>query len=183
MIKMDGVLHSSQVDFNYCCLLIKEYSILDSAQIYALLKRAGQLPRRRRQYIEKSLTARGFALRITDGDRSYLARSPGLTPTGKYRAQIICFWVLLDYIDKVDSHFSAGMFNRITLEIGGRNYGIMYVKKGQERLCSANMRAGGENRYFVIVEDVSQIPLIKGDKIHTFAIVSAQGKVEYYAIE
>jgi hypothetical protein len=180
---MDGVLHSSQVDFDYCCRLIKEYAILDSAQVFALMIRAWQLSKHRMEYIAKSLCARGYALKVVEGDRSYLARSPGIMPTGKYRAQITCFWVLLDYIDKVDSHFAAGMFSRITLEIGGRNYGIMYVKAGQERLCNANMRSGGENRFFVVVEDVSQIPLIKGDNIHTFATVSEQGKVEYFALE
>ena len=180
---MDGVLHSSQVDFDYCCLLIREYSILDAAQVYALMKRAGQLSRRRRLYIAKSLCARGYALKLVEGDRSYFARCPGLTPTGKYRAQITCFWLLLDYIDKVDSHNAVGTFNRISLEIDGRSYGVMLVKRGQERLCNANIKAGGDIRYFVIVEDVSQIPMINMDKVHTFATVSEHGQVEYYAIE
>lgn len=180
---MDGVLYSSQVDLEYCRRLVKEYSVLDCAQIYALMKRVGQLPKRRRQYIAKSLCARGFALKIAEGDRSYFIRGPGLFPKGKYRTQIICFWVLLDYIDRVDSHHAAGMFSRISLEIDGRAYGIMYVKQGQERLCNANIRSGSDTRYFVIVEDIAQIPLIKGDKIHSFATVSEKGEVEYYAAE
>ncbi len=182
-MKMDGVMHGSQVDLEYCYRLIYEYSILDSAQLFVLMKRAGALTKRQRHHVGKSLQARGLALKTTSDGRNYFAKGPGLSPNGKFRAQIICFWVLLDYIDKVDSHNAVGMFNRISLEIDGRSYGIMYVKKGHERLCNANMRAGGETRYFVVVEDVSQMPLIKGDKIHTFATVSAQGKVEYYLME
>lgn len=180
---MDGVLHGSQVDLEYCYRLIQEYSILDSAQLFVLMKRADYLNKRQRHHIGKSLQARGLALKTARDGRNYFAKGPGLSPTGKFRAQIVCFWVLLDYIGRVDSHHATGMFSRITMEIDGRDYNIVYVKKGHERLCNANMRAGGDTRYFVVVEDVAQIPLIKGDKIHTFATVSDTGRVEYYSLE
>ena len=178
---MDGVLHSSQIDLDYCRLLIQEYTILDSAQLFVLMKKSEQLTKRRRHYIGKSLHKRGLALFTTHGGRKYYAKGPGASPTGKYMAQIICFWVLLDYICKVDKHYATGTFSRISMEIDGRDYDIVYVQKGQERLCNANMRSGGDVRYFVVVEDVSQIPFIKNDKIHTFATVSGEGRIEYYS--
>ena len=177
---MDGVLHTSQIDMEYCLELIREYSVLDSAQLFVLMKKAPHINKRRRHYIGKSLYARGFARTITYGGRRYYTASPGILPTGKFKAQIVCFWVLLDYICRVDKHGATGTFSRIYMEIDGRDYDIVYVEKGQERLCNANMRAGGDVRYFVVVEDAAQIPLIKGDKIHTFATVTEQGKVDYY---
>lgn len=181
MESMDGVLHCSQIDLDYCCQLIQEYSILDSAQLFVLMKKSDRLSKRQRHSIGKNLYQRGFALQIIYGGRKYYAKSPGIDPTGKYRLQIICFWVLLDYICKVDKHYATGTFSRISMEIDDRDYDIVYVKKGQERLCNSNMRSGGDVKYFVVVEDVKQIPLIKGDKIHTFATVSAKGQVEYYS--
>lgn len=181
---MEGVLKGSHVDFEYCSRLIREYSVLDCAQLFVLMKKSGQLNKRQRHYIGKSLCDRSRALRITLGDRKYYAKGPGISPDkGKFRAQIICFWVLLDYIFKVDSHSATGTFSRISMEIDGRDYDIVYVKKNQEKLCNANMKRGGDTRYFVIVEDTSQIPLLKGDKIHTFATVSETGGVEYYSME
>jgi len=177
---MDGVLHSSHANLGYCCNLIQEYGILDTAQLYTLLKRAGQLEKRQRNNIVNGLYVRGFARRITLGSRSYYIKGPGITPIGKHHAQIVCFWVLLDYIHRVDSHHATGTYSRISMEIDGRDYDIVYVKNGEERLCNANMRAGDVLRYFVVVEGVSQIPLIKGDNVHTFATVSEQGKVEYF---
>jgi len=178
---LDGVLHSSYVDLQYLCRLIHEYGMLDSAQLYVLLKRYGETGKNERHAIVKSLHERGYARWVSHGDRSYYISGPGITLTGKRKFQIICFWVLLDYIHKVDSHHATGTFSRISMEINGRDYDIVYVEIGQERLCNANMRAGGDVRYFVVVEDVKQIPLIKGDKIHTFATVSAKGQVEYYS--
>ena len=178
---MDGVLHSSQIDLQYCFGLISEYKILDSAQLYALLKKEGQMSKNQRHYIVKSLQTRGLARQMSQGGRKYYVVAPGIAPTSKYKAQIICFWVLLEYIGKVDTHYATGTFSRIGVEIDGRDYAIVYVEKGQERLCNANMQAGGDVRYFVVVEAVEQIPLIVGDKIHTFATVSGEGKVEYYS--
>lgn len=177
---MDGVLHSYHADLGYCYRLIQEYEILDSAQLYTLLKRAGR-SKKERNHIVTGLYIRSLARRIALGARSYFVKGPGITPTGKHKAQIICFWVLLDYIHKVDSHHATGTYSRISMEIDGRDYDIVYVKEGEERLCNANMCAGGDVRYFVVVEDVSQIPLIKGDKVHTFATVSEQGKAEYFS--
>ena len=178
---MNGVLHPSQVDFSYCYQLLREYSILDSAQLFVLLKKADHLSKRRRHMIIKSLCDRGLAMKTERDGRFYYAKGPGIAPTGKFYAQIICFWVLIDYIFKVDSHHAVGMFTRITMEIAGRDYHIVYVQSGHERLCNANIRSGGDVRYFVVVEDADQIPLIKGDNIHTFATVSEKGAVEYFS--
>ena len=180
---MDGVLHESQINLDYCHRLILEYSVLDSAQLFVLMKNSKLLNKRQRHYIGKSLSARGLALKITQNGRNYFAKAPGISPTGKYHAQILCFWVLLDYIGKVDCHTATGTFSRISMEIEGRDYDIVYVKKGQERLCNANIARGGDTRYFVVVEEAEQIPFIKGKHIHSFATVSETGHVQYFSKE
>ena len=180
---MDGVLHNSQVDLDFCRRLIQEYGVLDSAQLFVLMKKTKMLNKRQRYHIGKKLLLHAYARKITQNGRNYYTRAPGLLPIGKYRAQIVCFWVLLDYIDKVDKHSATGTFSRISMEIGGRDYDIVYVEKGQERLCNANIKCGGDTRYFVVVEDAAQIPLIKGERIHSFATVSEAGQVEYYLSE
>ena len=93
---------------------------------------------------------------------------------------IICFWILLDYIGKADRHYATGTFTRISMEIGDKDYSIVHVPVGAEKLCSSNIAKAGETRYFVVVDDVSQIPLIKGEKIHSFATVSKTGRIQYY---
>lgn len=178
---MEGILHESQNLSEYCWQLLLEYSVLDTAQIFGLLKQNGVKSKRERERIARSLRHRGLTRRLTIGDRTYYTKNPQIKPTGKYMAQIRCFWILLQYIGRVDSHHAAGTFSRITMEIDGRDYDIVYVPEGAERLCLSHIRRGGDTRYFVVVEDVSQIPLLQSEKIHTYATVSEQGEVEYYA--
>ncbi len=99
---------------------------------------------------------------------------------GRYYEQIKCFWILLDYIDKVSRHFATGTFSRISMETGAKDYSIVHVAPGLERRCNSHMAQGGDTRYFVVVDDPAQIPLIKGDRIHTFATVSKTGQTQYY---
>lgn len=178
---MEGVSHSSCVTLEYCCRLIREYSALDCAQIFTLMKKYGGIADRQRRNIEKAMCVRQFARKFTYAERSYFVGYPNINvKKGRYREQIICFWILLDYIDKADNHYATGTFSRISMEIGNRDYDIVHVSKGCERLCISHMNQGGETRYFVVVDDIEQIPLIHGDKIHTFATVSKTGTIQYY---
>ena len=178
---MDGVLHPSCVTFDYCCLLIREYVVLDCAQLFTLLKKHSEIPDTQRRKIELAICGRKYARKIRYADRTYLVAGPKVSLNkGRYKEQIICFWVLLDYIDKVDRHYATGTFSRISMEIGEKDYSIVHVSPGLERLCNSHMEQGGETRYFVIVDDPAQIPLIQGDRIHTFATVSKTGQIQYY---
>lgn len=178
---MEGILHPSHASMEYCAKLIREYSILDCAQVYLLLKKCGGLSKKARFGEVKKLCRLRHAMPVSHGGRNYLAGGPRLRPEGRYLAQILCFWILLDYIDKVDSHYAKGTYSRVSLEFEGRDYDILYVERGYERLCMNNMEQGGKTRFFVVVENVEQIPLIKGEKIHTFATVNERGGIQYYA--
>lgn len=179
---MLGIRQPSDVTLEYCCALMMEYTALDCAQVFTLLKKYGQIPDKQRLNIVKAMCAQKYAQKITVGDRSCLIRHPRVQVAGRLMQQIRCFWVLLDYLDRVDRHFAAGTpSSLISMEIGGRDYSILYCERGKERMCNYQMERGGETRYFVVVEDAAQIPLVKGGRIHAFASLDEKNTVHYYA--
>lgn len=180
---MDGIFHESQDFLDYCWQLLLEYSILDSAQLFGILKIHGKLKKRAREKLMRQIRHRGLTRRMEIGNRIYFAKHPQIKPEGRYMAQIRCFWVLLQYIDRVDSHHAASTFRGISMEIEGRDYDIVYVPKGAEKLCNVQKRRGGDLRYFIVVEDMSQIPLIEAEKVHSYATVSDEGQVDFYTAE
>lgn len=176
---MLGIHQPSEATLEYCCSLIAEYTALDCAQVLTLLKRYGGLSRRDRNRIAK-LMCQSHARKMESGGRSYFVRRP-LKIEGRLFQQIRCFWVLLDYLDRVDHHCAANTASSlISMEIGGRDYSILSVPKGKERACSYSMERGGSTRYFILVEDLEQIPLIRGTQIHAFALLDEKNTVHYY---
>ncbi len=179
---MLGIRQPSDAGLEYCAALITEYTALDCAQVLTLLKRYGGLSRRDRNHIAK-LLCQGHAKRIEAGERSYFVRRP-LRVEGRLLWQVRCFWVLLDYLDRVDRHCAANTPSSfISMEISGRDYSILYVPRGKEQAYSYAMERGGKTRYFVMVEDLAQIPLIRGAQIHAFALLDERNTVRYYAAE
>lgn len=179
---MLGIRQPSDAGLEYCAALMTEYTALDCAQVLTLLKRYGGLSRHDRNHIVK-LLCQGHAKKVETGERSYLVRRP-LRVEGPLLWQVRCFWVLLDYLDRVDHHCAANTpSGLISMEIGGRDYSVLYVPKGKERMCSYSMERGGKIRYFVVVEDLAQIPLIRGTQIHAFALLDERNTVRYYAAE
>ena len=179
---MLGIRQPSDAGLEYCAALITEYTALDCAQILTLLKRYGGLSRRDRNHVAR-LLCQGRAKRIEAGERSYFVRRP-LRVEGRLLWQVRCFWVLLDYLDRVDRHCAANTPSSfISMEIGSRDYSVLYVPKGKERAACYSMERGGKTRYFVMVEDLAQIPLIRGTQIHAFALLDERNTVRYYAAE
>lgn len=130
----------------------------------------------------KTLCQEYYAARIAFEGRTYFVRHPKIQIKGRLRQQIRCFWVLLDYLDRVDRHYASGTpSSLISMEIDGRDYSILYAERGKERMCSYQMAQGGATRYFVVVEDTAQIPLIKGEQIHAFALLDERNSVKYYS--
>lgn len=90
--------------------------------------------------------------------------------------------MLLDYIDKVDRHFATGTpGSLISMEIEGRDYSILYAQLGKEKMCSYLMEQSGLTRYFIVVENLAQIPLIKGGQIHAFVLLDEKNTLHYYS--
>jgi len=178
---LDGVFHPSQVTEEYVARLLREYSALDCAQVFTLIKRHGGITAKNvKKRFENELIHQHFVRKVEYADRRYFMKHPNVRIKGRIKEQIICFWILLDYIGKADRHYATGTFTRISMEIGDKDYSIVHVPVGAEKLCSSNIAKAGETRYFVVVDDISQIPLIKGENIHSFATVSKTGRIQYY---
>lgn len=180
---MLGIGQASEVTLEYCRTLMVEYGALDSAQLFTLLKKYGQIPDKQRLQISKTLCREQCARRISFEGRSYFVRHPKIRIRGRMQQQIRCFWVLLDYLDRADRHYATGTpSSLISMEIDGRDYSILYAERGKERMCCYQMSQGGTTRYFVVVEDIRQIPLIKGEQIHAFALLDERNTVKYYQV-
>ena len=170
------------VTLDYCCQLMMEYTALDSAQLYLLLKRFSPYSRKKRLQFCRALCRSQYARQMESEGRHYFILRPKIKIEGRLKQQVCCFWLLLDYIDKADRHFATGTPGcLISMEIAGRDYSILYAEQGKERLCSYLMEQGGTTRYFVLVENLSQIPLIKGGQIHAFAMLDEKNTIHYYS--
>lgn len=181
---MLGIRKPSDVTIEYCAMLMQEYRALDCAQVFTILKSYGQVGSRERKQIIRELCQRQYAIktRHTD-DRTYFIARKGIALKGLLYSQVLCFWVALGYLDKVDSHFAAGTpSSLISMVIGGRDYSIIHAPSGKERMCSYLMEKGGVTRYFILVDNISQIPLIKGDQIHAFATIDERRQVKFYTV-
>ena len=83
--------------------------------------------------------------------------------------------MLLDYIDKVDRHFVTGTpGSLISMEIEGRDYSILYAQPGKEKMS-------GRTRYFILVENLAQIQLIRGGHVHAFVLLDDKNTIHYYS--
>lgn len=177
---MDGALNPYEVTLEYCWQLIQEYSILQSAQLYVLLKKYGSLDKNKRHRLVRGLCRQWHIHEVSHNGIKYIANKPDIRPSGRYEKQIACFWVLLDYFSQAEKHYATGSFTRISMEITGQDYSFVYMDKGDERLCMANMDKSGSTKFIVVLEDISQISMIHSDKIRIFATVDEKGKVSYY---
>ena len=179
---MHGIKEPSDITLEYCCKLMLEYSALDSAQIFGILKDYGKISKTQRKQMMRQLCQLQYARIIHQDGRTYFIRRRNVKITGRIKAQIICFWVLLEYLDRVDNHYASGTASSIiSMEIAGRDYSIIYAEQGKESMCSYSMENGGVTRYFVVVDNATQIPLIKGNQIHAFVSISDDKKVQYYS--
>lgn len=178
---MLGIKEPSDVTLEYCCKLMLEYSALDSAQLFTIIKQYGEQSKSKRKQLVQQMRQMQYAYIVRKEDRIYYVRRRKIEIEGQIKAQVICFWVLLKYLNRVDRHHASGTPSSvISMEIEGRDYSIIYVEQGKELMCSYSMEKGGVTRYFVVVEDAAQIPLIKGDQIHAFVTVDEVRQVQFY---
>jgi len=178
-----GIKKPSDVTKEYCCALMVEYTVLDCAQIFTLIKRYSDVNHKQRLHIANAICREYYGQEIDFEGRPHYIRHKSIKIGSRFKQQIMCFWVLMDYLDRADKHYSSGTpSSLISMEIDGRDYSILYAAHGKEQMCSYSMEKGGVTRYFVIVEDVSQIPLIKGSQIHAFVTIDERKKIKYYSV-
>lgn len=94
-------------------------------------------------------------------------------------------WVLIDFIDKIQSHFACDFPVKISFFTEDEAYEIIHVPYEQEimmkRALSSDIQSNA--RRIVIVDSVEQIDKIDIPSITGFCTVSSDGTVEYYKLE
>ena len=98
---------------------------------------------------------------------------------------IAAFWVLLDFIDKVENHLPSDFPVKISFLADGELYEIIYAGYEQENLINHAFSINDEDttRRIAIVEKAEQIPKLQIPNTTGYCVVSKDGKVHYYKLE
>lgn len=99
---------------------------------------------------------------------------------------IAAFWVLLDFLDRVDYHVAGEYPVKISFFCtdGDGDYEIVYVAPGNEMMISralSMLKSNGSQR-IIVVNDTKQIPSIHVPDVAAFCTVSHNGNVSYYKL-
>lgn len=100
---------------------------------------------------------------------------------------ISAFWVLLDFLERVDYHTASDFPVSISFFTSeGDAYDIISIAPGQENTMNhALWYLKGEDlpRRLVVVESPDQIPKLKIANVAGFCTVASSGEVSYYHID
>ena len=92
------------------------------------------------------------------------------------------FWVLLDFIDKVEYHTSGIFPVLICFFVGGELYEIVHVPSGQEAMISVALTKTEKEptKRIVIIDYIEQTAQIAVPEAIGFCTVSDSGKIQYF---
>lgn len=96
------------------------------------------------------------------------------------------FWVLLDFLDRVEYHTASDFPAVISFFTEDDNFDIVVVPEGQENLIShALSYVDSENagKRLVVVDDPAQIPKLPISNVAGFCTVDTGGEVSYFQID
>ena len=158
--------------------VITTYKTLEEKQLYALFKGQDAVIKNLLSYFVKqrriyfnSGKARYSADEYRDGKPDY--------------GMIAAFWVLLDFIDKVDHHDAGDFPVKISFLANGELYEIVHVPYGQEHLMNHvfSEKDKSDSRRIILVDKQEQIKSIKIPNTTGFCTVDRDGRVRYYKLE
>lgn len=156
---------------------------MDASQLYTLLNRYGGVRQKNKRFrLVRELCRRKYVQFIRYEGEPYLSVRPDIQPVGRYRQQIECFWILLDYLGQVDEHEATGMAFPIRMRIQEREYDIGFVEQGAERYYAKEMSRGGDRKYILVVEDADMIPALQSDNIAAITTIGKKKAISYYTI-
>jgi hypothetical protein len=117
----------------------------------------------------------------------YNPASQRVSANDKYDAQadygmIAAFWVLIDFIDKVEYHTVGDFPVKISFFANEELYEIIHVPYEQETLIShaLSMEKQSGARRIVLIDEPEQIDNIDISNTAGFCTVSSDGAVSYY---
>jgi len=98
---------------------------------------------------------------------------------------ISAFWVLLDFLDKVEYHSPSDYPVQVAFFMNCELYEIIYVDDGREVLINHALSSKNppHMKRIIIVLDEKQISKINVDNTICFCIVGENGDVTYYNVE
>ena len=98
------------------------------------------------------------------------------------QALISAFWVLLDFIDRVEYHSTSRYPTKIIFYADATVYEIIYAGSGREALISflVTTRREDMSQYLVLVDSPDQIEELQTEAAIGYCSVTADGHVNYY---
>lgn len=174
-------MQGKQIDVAYLWKLVQEYEVLRKAQLFVFLKKMKEFSRNERYRIVKSLMEQIRIFPHEFDRKAYLSSRKLSNITSTQHKRIQCFWLLLDYMQSVDEHFSTGTYSRISMILNGKDYDILYVEAGEEKICLSHIEHNGKTDYIVVVEDNTQISNLTHPQIKAYATVTDIGEITYYS--
>ncbi len=98
-------------------------------------------------------------------------------------AMIAAFWVLLDFIGRIEFHTASDFPVKISFFSNEELYEIINVPYGQEALISHALSVKEDSRRIILVESQEQIESICIPGIAGFCSVDPDGTTRYYKLE
>ncbi|SHO45224.1 DUF5697 family protein [Anaerocolumna xylanovorans] len=96
---------------------------------------------------------------------------------------IAAFWVLLDFIARVEYHTASDFPVKISFFCDGEMYEIIHVPYGQEILIGHAVSCKEEARRIILVESPEQIETLHIPGVSGFCTVGSDGSTCYYKLE
>lgn len=98
---------------------------------------------------------------------------------------IQCFWVLLDFIDKVEFHLPGSYPVVISYFARQEIYEIVYIAEGEENIilyAFQTLLSDSLGKRIIVVERPEQIPNCMIPNTAGYCIVLESGEIEYYQV-
>ncbi|WP_326975356.1 DUF5697 family protein [Caproicibacter sp. BJN0012] len=115
-------------------------------------------------------------------DASRLSASPECDAAPDM-GMIAAFWVLLDFIDRVEYHTASDFPVKISFFCDGEMYEIVRIAFGQEVLITHALPKEDDARRIILVDCPKQIEVIHISGIAGFCTVDPDGATHYYKLE
>lgn len=106
-------------------------------------------------------------------------------PSTDYKT-LQCFWVLLDFIEKIGIHMPGSYPVVISYFAGQEVYEIIYIGIGEETIIQYTFQtllSKTPAKRIIVVECPEQIPNCMIPNTVGYCVVSKDGEVEYYQID
>ena len=203
-------LAKEPLSYQYVEDLVEEYGSVRSDQLLRLYENMGTPPKKSEKAINsiKNLASRMFYDKNAD---AYYSNSYERKSLSQEFAMEKCFWVMLDFINKVENHFPVGSYlspSQICLMLEDRSYEIAYCQKGLGTYFNNQLRAArlellcrAESTYFapivekddkavieatkyiVVLDDIEDARQIRSQQIAYFVTLDEENVCTFYSAE